>query len=194
MHSIITSEPDDRVLLEGLLRSEAKPIESIYDAVLPSIIYYVRQNGGSETDARDLFQEALLALYKRLQQGDFKLTCKLQSYLRVVCRNLWLKRLRKTDREAGVLPEGWEPVDLDERMDERLEMSEREGILWKHLESLGEGCQKILRLFFTGIPMREIASQLDTSEGYIKKRKHTCKERLVTAIKTDSSYLELLNK
>lgn len=191
MHLITTSEPDDRVLLEGLLRSEAKPIESIYDAVLPSIIYYVRQNGGSETDARDLFQEALIALYKRLQQGDFELTCKLQSYLRVVCRNLWLKRLRKTDRESGVLPEGWEAVDLDARMDERLEASEREGILWKHLDALGEGCQQILRWFFSGTSMREIAERLDTSEGYVKKRKHTCKERLVTAIKQDARYEEL---
>lgn len=194
MRSIITSHPDDLVLLEGLLRSEAKPIESIYNAVLPSIIYYVRQNGGTETDARDLFQDALMALYKRLQQGDFELTCKLQSYLRVVCRNLWLKRLRNSDRESGVLPEGWEAVDLDHRMDERLEMSERESILWKHMKALGEGCQQILRLFFEGTSMREIAAKLDTSEGYIKKRKHTCKERLVAAIKQDSSYVELCNQ
>ncbi|MFK8056176.1 MAG: RNA polymerase sigma factor [Saprospiraceae bacterium] len=191
MYSIITSEPDDRLLLEGLFRSEAKPIQTIYDAVLPSIIYYIRQNGGSETDARDLFQDALMALYNRLREGDFELTCKLKSYLRVVCRNLWLKRLRKTDRESGVLPEGWEAVDLDARMDERLEESEREGILWKHLDALGEGCQQILRWFFTGTSMREIASRLDTSEGYIKKRKHTCKERLVTAIKQDARYQEL---
>ena len=178
-------------MLEGLVRSEPAAVRQVYDHVLPSIIYYVRDNGGTEADARDVFQDALLALYRRVRDGDFTLTCTLKSYLRVVCRNLWLKRLRKTGREASGLPEVLETVDVDPRMDERLENSEREALLWRHFDALEKGCRDILKRFFAGESMLHIAEQLDTSEGYIKKRKHVCKERLVAAVRADARFTEL---
>ena len=191
MVSIKTTSAADQGMLEGLVRSEPAAVQRVYDHVLPSIIYYVRQNGGSEADARDVFQDALVALFRRAREAEFALTCTLKSYLRVMCRNLWLKRLRKTGNGPAAMPEGLESVDLDPRMDERLERSEREALLWRHFDTLGDSCREILKRFFAGEAMRHIAEQLSTSEGYVKKRKHVCKERLVAAVRADARYAEL---
>jgi len=192
MYPITTISPRDRQLLEGLAASNTVAIREIYDEVLPSIQYYVRQNGGDDDAARDVFQDALMALYRRLGSDALTLTCSLKSYLRVMCRNLWLKRLRRDTREAGVLPEGQEVADLDDSMQQRMEGAEREGLLWRHFETLEAGCQSILKRFFAGESLRNIAQQMDTSEGYIKKRKHICKERLVASVRADARFLELV--
>ena len=178
-------------MLRGLIASDATAIRALYDAVLPSIITYTRNNNGSEADARDVFQDALMALYKRLGDGPFTLTCTLKSYLRVVCRNLWLKRLRKGERVSGVLPEGQSPVDIDSLMDARMEASEREALLWRHFDKLTDGCRDILRQFFAGTPMLEIAERAGSSVGYVKKRKHQCKEKLVAAVRADVRFAEM---
>lgn len=190
--TITTTTAADTALLEGLRRSDSRAIRTIYDHVLPSVILYCKRNSGSEADARDVFQEALMALFQRLRDADFALTCTLRSYLRVVCRNLWLKRLHKVARMEGVLPEGLEETDLDPLMDARLEASERAQLFWRYFDTLEEGCRRILTRFFAGESMREIAQDLATSEGYVKKRKHTCKERLVAAVRADARYNELL--
>ena len=192
MVSITATTPAERALLEGLARSEPASVRAIYDLVLPSVMYDVRQNSGTEADARDIFQDAMMALYRRLTEDELVLTVTLKTYLRAIGRNLWLKRLRRAGREDGVLPKGTQEVDLDPRMDERLERAEREALLWRHFDALGEGCREVLRRFFAGESMRHIAAQLDTSEGYVKKRKHVCKERLVAAVRADARYAELL--
>ena len=104
MVAITATSPTDRALLEGLARSEPASVRAIYDLALPSVIYYVKQNSGTEADARDVFQDAMMALYRRVGEGELVLTVTLKTYLRVICRNLWLKRLRRGGRVEGVWP------------------------------------------------------------------------------------------
>lgn len=187
-----TDKLTDDDLLEGLLQSDGKAIQGIYDLVLPSIIIWIKQNKGSEEDARDVFQEALIALYQKVQETDFKLTCTLKSYLRVVCRNLWLARIRNKNFQNSSLLEGIEAVALDQDMEKRIEASERDQLFFKYFDQLDEKCQQILKWQFDKIPFKEIARRLDTTENYIKKRKFYCKERLIKWIKADSLYAQLL--
>lgn len=180
----------DQDLLQGILDADSTAIRQIYDHVLPSVIIWVGQNRGSEADARDIFQEALIALFRRLEQGNFELTCQLKSYLRIMCRNLWMTRLRD-QRPVSPLSEEEEKIVLEESVQQELEQSERRQLFLKHFDQLEAGCKKILSLFFDKIPLKEIARQMDTSVSYIKKRKFLCKERLVKAVQGDQVFEEM---
>jgi RNA polymerase sigma factor (sigma-70 family) len=193
MKVIKAGNADDQQLLEGLLRSDRRSVEAIYTLALPSVIHWVCENNGSEADARDIFQEALIALFRKVEGREFVLTCTLKSFIRIMCRNLWLSRLRNKGNQAGPL-EGIEPVELGEDMEERLERSEREQLFFKHFDQLGEQCRKIMQWFFDKVPLKEIASRLDTSENYIKKRKFICKEKLIKTIQGDPMFNELNTK
>lgn len=183
--------PNDQQLLEGLLGAEASAVEKIYDLALPSVIQWVSANSGSESDARDIFQEAILALFRKVEGGDLVLTCTLKSFLRIMCRNLWLTRLRDQKKYEASDLEDVEMVSLDQDMLTRLEQSEKEQLFFKHFDLLGDDCQQILKWFFEKLPLKRIAERLDTSENYIKKRKFICKEKLVKAVQADSSFTEL---
>jgi len=183
----------DQQLLKGIINADQKAVKRIYDLILPSIIHWVKENNGSEADARDIFQEALIALFRKVESGDFQLTCTLKSFVRIMCRNLWLTRIRDNKKFQVSELEDIERIDLDQDLTERLERSEKEQVFYKHFDLLGDQCRKIMTWFFDKISLSEIAKRLDTSENYIKKRKFICKEKLVKAVQSDPAFLELRN-
>lgn len=190
---IKAQNPADQKLLEGILTADNQSVRRIYDQILPSVISWVKENNGTESDARDIFQEAIIALFRKVEEGNLTLTCTLKSFVRVMCRNLWLTRIRDNKKFSEKPPEDIERVDLDKSMLERLERSEKEQVFFKHFDTLGENCKKILKWFFDKVPLKKIAEKLDTSESYIKKRKFICKEKLVKAIQADAKFEELKN-
>ena len=101
MKVIKASTITDSQLLQGLQNSDRKAIQAIYDLALPVVIDWIKQNNGSEQDARDIFQEALIALFRKVNESEFTLTCTLKSFIRIMCRNLWLTRLRDGKKNAG---------------------------------------------------------------------------------------------
>ena len=88
----------DQKLLEGVLSADNQSIRQIYDTVLPSVIQWVKENNGTESDARDIFQEAIITLFRKVEEGNFTLTCTLKSFIRIMCRNLWLTRIRNNKK------------------------------------------------------------------------------------------------
>ena len=84
-----------------------------------------------------------------------------------------------------------EVVDLDARVVERMEEGEKRNLMYKHFFTLSEDCKKILELFFAKTPMKKIAEMLETSESYVKKRKHICKTRLMQNVQNDPLFNEL---
>ncbi|MEM1218730.1 MAG: sigma-70 family RNA polymerase sigma factor [Bacteroidota bacterium] len=191
MVKISASHQEDQKLLERLARSDRRAVKTVYDQVLPSVIHWVEENRGSEQDARDLFQEGMIVLFKKLQEPQFTLTCRLKSFLRIVCRNLWLTRLRDQKKFTGTELTDCEAYTLSEDTVDRLERSEEEQLFRKHFAQLTEKCRQILTWFFAKEPLAQIAAKLETSEQYIKKRKFQCKEQLVKRIQADPIFAEL---
>ncbi len=151
----------------------------------------MKQNGGNLDDAKDLFQEMIISIYKKQNKGEFNLTCMFWSYALIVCRNLWFAKNRNRDRIKYVEEINGEHVSLDASMQETIEQQEQIAVYRKHFSALGEKCQKVLSLFFAKVKMAEIAKRLKTSESFIKKKKFQCKEDLVKRIQSDPLYEEL---
>ncbi|MBR9920356.1 MAG: sigma-70 family RNA polymerase sigma factor [Bacteroidetes bacterium] len=191
MSTIKAKYEEDQILLEKVKASDDQALKAVYDQVLPSVIYWVSENQGSEADARDLFQEAMIALYRKLQAGPFELSCRLKSYLRIICRNLWLTRLRDGKKYQASPLSDVEEYELQADMEAQIGQSEEEQLFFRHFDKLGENCRQILQWFFDKVAMSEIARRLESSESYVKKRKFICKERLVKSIQNDPLFNEL---
>lgn len=193
MFKIIATNEPDRELLIGLTRAESSAVRKVYDLVLPSVIAWVHDNNGSEADARDIFQEALIALFLKLEKEDFELTCTLKSFLRIICRNLWLTKLRDSkNKQTSALEEIEDDVEENDLL-EQIAQTDRNRLFIKHFNKLSESCRKLLSLFFNKISFAEIARKFNTSEGYVKKNKFRCKQRLINAIQQDPLFTELKN-
>ena len=149
-----TNDKADQELLDGLLAGDPRKVKMFYDKFLPDIIRYVRSNNGSEADARDLFQEALIAVFRKLENNDLELTVALRTYIQVICRNLWLRNLRKNKRISLQDPADMvEQASTAETLGLDLERMERDRTYFRYFDQLGEKCKKVLSWYFDKVPM-----------------------------------------
>ena len=181
----------NKTYLDGINSRNSKVLQEIYKDILPGITNWVRENGGNQDDAKDLFQEMIISIYKKCQTGNFELSCTFWSYALVVCRNLWFAKNRNKDKMIYTDTIGDDKVIITEDVQKEIEQREQMKLYKKHFSTLGESCQKILSMFFDKVKMTEIAAKLDMTPGYIKKKKFNCKEELIQKIKADALFEEL---
>ena len=189
--SIKAIDQSDQALIQGIIQADPRQVERLYAEFLPGIVRYVTENSGSEAEARDIFQEAVIVIYKKVLSKTLELEVPLKAYLFAICRNLWLSQLRykksKRTTEAGE-----QLFDLDADTVNKMEKTQMEQLFHKHFKNLESKCRDILKSFFSKEPMKAIAERYKTSESYIKKRKHHCKSQLIKAIQSDPLYNELI--
>ncbi|HNS18091.1 MAG TPA: sigma-70 family RNA polymerase sigma factor [Bacteroidales bacterium] len=181
-------------IVEGFQSSENDVLEYIYREYLPSVLHMVKANNGAVIDAEDLFQDALVVAFEKIQSPDFALSCTFKTYLYSICRNLWMHRLEKMNKE-------FIPYEMMENtltgyndQDKSFLEAEKEKLFHDHFLRLGENCQKILFLVFQRFSSREIAKKLGLkSELYVRKRKSQCRKILSRNIKRDPMYSKIKN-
>lgn len=177
-------------LLNGILRNDNVILQHIYKNFYYKVNLYIKKNSGNDEDANDVFQEAIIVVYRKLKANDLVINCAFETYLYSVCKFLWLKQLSKQKSEKEMIVDS--PLfesEFDHDFSELVEKNERFKLYQKHFQLLGSDCQKLLQLFFDKVPLKQIAQIMGFSgEKYVKKRKFKCKEYLVTSIKQDVSF------
>jgi len=187
----------DEEIIAGLRKRDNRVLQYIYKNSFIPVKQLILNNAGSENDAEDIFQEALIILFKKLKDEEkFELSSAFTTYIYSISRLLWLKHLRNIKRiEIDPLNRDheerieFEPPSPVQDKDLRLAIYQRTLLL------IPEDCQKILRLTAQDLTSSEIARQLGfRSEGYVRKRRHFCKEYLVNKIKEDADYQAMMEE
>ncbi len=184
----------DQKYIEALLHNNDLLIEEIYRKFTAKIKWMVLRNNGTEDDAADLFQEALVAIYHKARDEQFELTCPFDAFLFLICRKKWLNILNKRkSREVTNLEEEEYSYGEDSfRLAEDVSLQEaRLTLLRKHLSQLGDSCKELLKLSWSGKSMEEVAEMLDFTYGYARKKKSECMAKLVDLVKKSPDYSQL---
>lgn len=174
-------------LLDSCIHADSKTILFLYKTHLPGVIRYVCNNGGTVEDARDVFQEALMALYKQIKSGEFHLTASLKTYTFSICRYQWLKSIRK-NRKIERIDKDIEITDLSPDIIHKLEKAERFLLLKSHLSKMSPSNQRLLNLYFQKFSTEEIADKMGLSMKYVKKKKYVCKKAPIDSIQKDPCF------
>ena len=183
----------DEDLLKGLISRNEALLKEYYVLFYSGVRRFVLNNNGNDSDARDIFQDVLLALYQKVRKENLILTSTLGTYLFSIARQLWLKELEKRKKQiAG-------PVDVDEFIDpgpgitELAEYNERMMLYRSVFERLSSKCKKILSMFLEGIPVAEITKRMGyKSDQHTKNRRYRCKLSLMNMIRLVYGYKELV--
>jgi RNA polymerase sigma factor (sigma-70 family) len=167
-------------------------IDELYTKFSEKIEWMVLNNNGSESDAADIFQEALMSLFYKAKTGGFILSCPLDAFLYMVCKNKWLNELskRKTGRVTIADTNGYNDVGEDGfKLAEDYWLQEaREHLLMEKLAMLGDTCRQLLQLSWSGKSMEEVACTLHVSYGYARKKKSECMAKLISLVKQSSEF------
>ena len=183
-------------LLNGILRNDTIVLQYIYKNFYSKINFFIKKNSGDDDDANDIFQEAIIIIYRKLKANELVLDCTFETYLYSVCRFLWLKQLekRKVEKEKIKDNHDYNEDIYDDGLEKVADLNERYRLYQKHFINLGKDCQKVLQLYFDKVPLKNIAQIMGfKSEKYAKKRKFKCKEYLIKSIKQDLEYSKILS-
>jgi RNA polymerase sigma factor (sigma-70 family) len=146
----------------------------------------VVRNHGKAEDAKDVFQEALVVIFRKTHEEEFKLESSFTNYLYTISRFIWLKVLKRKRIFHRKITDLIKPIEMESEEILDIEVSLERKVIQYYFEKLGKDCKEILTMFYNEMSFREIAQKLGkASEEYVRKRKHACKEHLIRMIKSD---------
>ncbi|MCZ2249610.1 MAG: sigma-70 family RNA polymerase sigma factor [Bacteroidia bacterium] len=172
----------DEYIITALRNNDDRVLEVLYKLYFGMVVHFIITNSGSEDDAKDIFQEAVIVFYQKIKNNnDFELNCKIKTYLYSVSRNLWLKRIKKASSVVGKITDYENYVSINS--DDELEMQERElqfGKMAEALTGLGEPCKSLIEDFYIHqLSMAEITDKFGyTNSDNAKTQKYKCLQRL----------------
>jgi len=182
----VTKPHTDHKYIEALLRNDQKVVKEIYVKFAGRIKRYIINNSGSDDDASDILQEALIDIYQQAKYKSFMLTCPFEPFLLMVCKRKWLNELKKrsvlpvTNKEEDLLTIGedvFAQAELLEQQDEEARLFVR------MFEKLGDRCKEIIQQSLTGESQEKVAEMLGVTYGYLRKKKSECMAALIKLIK-----------
>jgi len=161
-------------------------LSTIYQRHKAYCIRFMQSLYHDQDEIKDIYQDAVITFYEKVQQPGFVLTCSIATYLSAICRNQVLKRISFSGRHpvSHVDPNGEliknsiDPADPGEEI-----KNERVKALTAILKEMKMGsgnCYEILaRYYYRGQSMDKIATDLHyTNADNVKNQKYRCQEKL----------------
>jgi len=177
----------DKEIIEGVKKGDERVLDFLYKKNYKMMVNMIIKNNGTEDEAKDVYQDALIVLWQKLLSHDFVLSSKISTFLYSICQNLWRKELERKSRLSHEEADKGEIYDVDKK--ERIE------IINQCINDLGETCRKILTYYyFDNLSMNDIAEKLGFANAdTAKTKKYKCKVELDKKIKslyTASDFLD----
>jgi RNA polymerase sigma factor (sigma-70 family) len=177
----------DQRFLIGLLQNDTAVVREIYDRFSGKVRGYILQNSGSEDDAADIFQEALIDIFQQAGQKALKLTCPFEPFLLLICKRKWMNALKAKGRQ-GVTKDPDDLYHLGEdvfALAEQVQAQDEKASLFMAMfRQLGERCREIISKCLESRPQEDVAAELGVTYAYLRKKKSECTSELVKLIRS----------
>ncbi len=181
------SNMDEKEIFERICKGDEEALEFLYKKYYRMMTKLVISNSGTEEEARDVYQDALIVFWQKATSGNLVLTSKMSTFIYSICQNLWRKELDRKKRLSS------EEKDSSVEMD--TETLEREKIIASCIEQLGDTCKKVLTYYyFEEMSMQDIADKLGfANTDTAKTKKYKCKKKLDELVKAQYSEKDFLD-
>ena len=178
---------NDKEIIIKLKNGDESILRELYLRNLNSVINYIKMNGGSLDEAKDIFQDSIILLLEKVKLDRFELTSSIDTYLIGICKMKWLKKYSKK-RILVSVDSLYDFSDTEENQLQEIKdsLNAQIEILNKHFVFLGEICKKVLNYFYwLRLSTAEIAEKMGwANEDVVKTRKYKCIKELEKSIKT----------
>lgn len=162
----------------------------LYKNAFPAFARFVSRMGGNLDEARDIFQDALLAWYEKTASSNVNVTKSEKAYVLGIAKYLWIKRYKSTisqiEFSAG--------FNVGESFGEQAHPSEQK--LLEVLETAGRKCMELLRAFYYDkLSPAKLAERYSFSgERSATAQKYKCLEKVRNEVKRKSlSYADFID-
>lgn len=177
----------EQEIFQKICNGDEKALETLYKKYYRMMTKLVMSNNGTEEEAKDIYQEALIVFWQKATSKKLVLTSKISTYLYSICLNLWRKEL---DRKKRLSNEEKDAIEY-----QGVEKREKERIIRDCVNQLGDTCKLVLMYYyFDGMSMQDIATKLGfANTNTAKTKKYKCKKKLDNLVKSQYSASDFLD-
>lgn len=156
-------------------------LQNCYSTVYPKVEQYIVSNNGSVDEAKDIFQEAFLAMWVNVKNDTYvKSRGTIEVYLYQIAKYRWIDQLRSLSYKNKVsyttFREGYDVNDIEKT---QIESHSKLYMVMQNLNLLSKECETLLELFyFENRSIEEIAQKLNLKPASTKNKKYRCMQKL----------------
>ena len=178
---------NEKEIFSKICAGDERALEVLYKKHYRMMTKMVINNSGSEQEAKDIYQEALVVFWQKAVSGNLTLTSKISTYIYSICQNLWRKEL---DRKKRLSSEEKDSIEMPNH-----DKEERARIINECISQMGETCRKVLMYYyFDGLSMQDIADKLGfANTNTAKTKKYKCKQKLDDVVRSQYSEKDFLD-
>jgi len=179
----------DAELLAGIKIGDSAVLRFLYKTYLTDVLRQGKRMANcSKEDAQDVFQDALVVIFNKLEKEDIDLTSSFKALFLGVSRIIWLTKINgekiKTTNEDPDAFIGNADDDIYAKLSEELDFERKSKVFYEEFKKLGSECQRFLRLVLNGVTIAEATKVLSfSSESAARRRYIRCKTALSELIK-----------
>lgn len=177
----IPLENQSEQIIEQFIRNDEKALEKTYQHNFKIVRSFVLKNNGSEADAKDIFQEAMLVAWLNLKEGTFVVRNEfsLSAYIYKISKYKWLDKLKSKRTKMTQRVGEMEYEDMNEEQQEYTEAEDRLKYLNALYAKLDAKCKEVLNQFYYEKKrLEEIAEDLSYDLGSVRTIKYRCMQKL----------------
>ena len=195
----MTRRYTDKEIVAAIKAGRAdRELQFLYDTTQRKIRSYILGNSGSEAEAQDVFQDAVVAFFQHVLAGKFDESKSVDGFIYAIGRNLWINRAKRNSKfvkptEAMQHSNAYSETDdfLSRTID-----AERAENVQRLLGKLGARCKELLTYsIFYKLRMDEIAEKMGLANANAAKtQNYKCKQKLIRMVKENSELRAALYK
>jgi RNA polymerase sigma factor (sigma-70 family) len=177
-------------ILHGIKNCDDELIVSIYDHLYPIIENFTLNNSGSKEDAKDLFQEGMLVIFRKISDDELFLRCKFSTFFHQICKNIWLNELKRRSLMKKINSELYED---EQNLAFKPYIEDKQyNLFLKHLNKIRSESKNILKLHFSGKSIIDIMKITGINNKQVAhNKKYRCKKELRDSIVNDPEFAQL---
>lgn len=181
--------------MKGSNANRELALSHVYQSNKDAVFSYILKNSGSLDEAKDVYQEAVIAFYENVRDNKFKGESSIGTYLYAIARFKWLNQIKKKNMRR----DHHHKLEVEEFDDGPLATIidiEKQRRVLEVLDELGTSCKKLLiNCIYHNASMKEIVAQGDySSEQIARNKKFKCLQKLRALIVTKPALLKILKE
>lgn len=168
-------------IIDAIKDNDEATLKELYRNNYPKVEKLVLNNNGSLEQAKDIFQEAFIAMWKNLKTEKFipQNASAIEGYLYQIAKNKWLDYLRSAHHKKTVSMDQYSTIIADKTeqsidgKEEKLEKAKRA------FANLKGGCKELLtQFYYEKKALKEIADALQLDPASVRNKKYRCMQKL----------------
>lgn len=168
-------------LIERLRAEDESAIKELYKDYYHHCKWVILNNGGTDEQAQEVFQEVILSLWEKVKRPDFEIKSTMKGYLYNSCKYTWWGMKRKSQDYESL--DTLHNVPDEDEIEEKTEKERKIELMNGCIASLGEGCQQLLeQTYFKKLKDKEIAELTGLKPNYVRSKRLRCMNRIKKCI------------